>query len=340
MGRSRVYNSITSPEKIEAICKENQDLRDDFLSYLESIGRSNATIDHYRQDLDIFFCWSVDNLENKPFPQITKRDIIRFQTHAIKEWKWSPNRIRTVKAAMSSLGNYIENILDEEYKNYRSVVNKVESPVKVATLKKTTWNEAEVQKLLDKLTDMGDYERACFVALAAFSGRRKSELCRFRVSDFNDDKLVLDGALYKSDPIQTKGRGGGKYLNCYTLASRFKPYLDRWMAFRKEHGVESEWLFPSRQDQSKQIATSTVDSWSGLLSKLSGKDFYPHSMRHAFCTFLLKSGIPEGVVQSIIGWESADMLRVYDDRDTDEQLGRFFVNGEISAPKAAGFEEL
>ena len=340
MGRTTVYNNITSPEKISAINSENKMLMDDFLDYLESVGRAETTIKNYRADLLIFFCWCLDELDNKSFVKVTKREIARFQNHAMKVWGWSSNRLRTVKAALSSMGNYIESILDEEYEGYRSIVRKVESPPKQTVREKTVWNDEEVESLLSKLTEAEEYERACFVALAAYSGRRKAELCRFKISDFDDDKLVCGGALYKSDPIKTKGRGGGKYIPCYTLAKKFKPYLDAWIAYRTEQGIDSKWLFPCKGAPDEQLRTTTVDGWANSFSTLSGKDFYIHSLRHAYTTSLAKAGIPDSVIQSLVGWDSSDMVRLYDDTPKDEQIGAYFKDGDIAVKEGKSVSDL
>ena len=99
--------------------------------------------------------------------------------------------------------------------------------------------------------------------------------------------MVCDGALYKSSPIKTKGRGvEGKLLNCYTLAKNFKPYFDKWMECRKENNVESEWLFYNELNPNEQMNTSTIDGWYNEFTKIMGKDFYMHSMRHALVVFL------------------------------------------------------
>ena len=122
-------------------------------------------------------------------------------------------------------------------------------------------------------------------------------------------------------PIKTKGRGGGKYIPCYTLAKRFKPYFDLWMKQRADLGIESEWLFPSKSNPAEQIGIPAWNSWANTFTRLSGKDFYAHSLRHYFTTCLARAGIPDGVIQSIIAWESSDMVRLYTDIDTDEQIG-------------------
>lgn len=328
MGRTTVYNNITSPEKISAINSENKMLMDDFLDYLESVGRAETTIKNYRADLLIFFCWCLDELDNKSFVKVTKREIARFQNHAMKVWGWSSNRLRTVKAALSSMGNYIESILDEEYEDYRSIVRKVESPVKEAVREKSVFLTKDIVEIADKLVEMGEYQKACALMLAAASGRRKSELCRFKVSFFDDENIIY-GSLYKSpEKIRTKGRGKqGKQLNVYVLAKLFKPYFDLWMKERERLGIQSEWLLVSYDKATKnvsQLSPTTLDSWAHTINSMSTTPFYWHSLRHMFVSELQRSGVPDGIIQDIQGWASAEMLNVYSDLETDEQLGKYF----------------
>ena len=328
-------NSITSPELLAQVNVRNQDLKKEFLNYLKAINRSDGTIRQYGSDLDIFFCWVLQNAGNKEFSRITKRDIIAFQGWLINENGNSPARVRRLKATISSLSNFCENILsdeEEDYASFRSIVRKIENPPLQLVREKTVWEEEQLEELLRKLTELGQHEKACMLALGIYSGRRKSELCRFRVSDFSEDKLICGGALYKSDPIRTKGRGDGKIIPCYTLAKKFQPYLDRWLKEREEKQIDSEWLFPDPGDSSRQITITTLNSWANTFSRMSGRDFYWHSLRHAFTTGLAKAGIPDGVIQSIVNWESADMVRLYKDIDADEEIGMYFQDGEIRAP--------
>ena len=342
MSRKTKMNSITSPELVAQINPENMRLKNDFLEYLRSVQRSPGTIAGYSNDLDIFFVWVLKNARNKFFVDITKRDLVAYQNWLINENQNSPSRVRRLKAAISSLSNFVEAILDDEpeFKGFRSIVKKIENPALQPVREKTVWEDDELEDLLSQLVDKKEFEKACYLALAMYSGRRKSELCRFRVSDFDDDKLVCDGTLYKSAPIKTKGRGGGKYIPCYTLAKRFRPYLNMWLAYRKEHNIESEWLFPSKVNPAEQVSITTVNSWANTFSRMTGKDFYAHSLRHYFTTCLARAGIPDGVIQSIVAWESSDMVRLYTDIDTDEQIGMYFANGDISVPDKKGFADM
>lgn len=333
-------NSITTPELLQQVNPENSQLLIDFMDYMRSVQRSETTIAGYENDIQIAWVWCLEHNNNKFFVDWTKRNIVAYQNWLLNENGNSPARVRRLKAALSSLSNYIENVLDDEFPSFRNIINKVENPINRPVREKTIWEDEELESLLDTLISKKKYEQACYLALGMYSGRRKSELCRFKVSDFDDSRIVCDGALYKSSPIKTKGRGGGKIIPCYTIAKKFKPYFDMWMEERDRKCIKSEWLFPKHDDASEHIAISTANSWANTFSRITGKPSYIHSLRHYFTTSLAKAGLPDGVIQSIVAWDSSDMVRLYTDLDADEQISMYFKDGEISIPKSKGLEDL
>lgn len=344
MARKIKTNVITTPELTAQINPDNKRLLEDFLSYLRSVRCSPGTIKGYESDLLIFFTWVLQNADNKGFTKISKRDIISFQNWLIENNGNGPARVRRIKAAISSLSNYVENILDddEEYQGFHSIVRKIQSPPLAPVQEKTVWAPEELQHLLDTLVENGEYKKACFVALGIYSGRRKAELSIYRVCDFDDENIICNGALYRTkDKIKTKGRGLGKYIYCYTLAKPFKPYFDMWMEERKRQGIESIWLFPDANNPEEHIKETTINSWTNLFSQITGRDFYMHSLRHACVSALSRAGLPDNAIQLLLGWESADMVNIYKDINEDEQLAQFFdENGEIKADASKTFDEL
>lgn len=340
MARTTKRNSITSAELLSQVNPDNLSLLDEFMEYLKSTQRSETTIFVYKNDLEIVFCWNVQFNKNKFFVEWTKRDIIKLQNWLITENGNSPARVRRIKSTMSSLSNYIENILDDEFKDFRNIIHKVESPVAQPVREKTVLTDEQVDFILDKLTEKKQYEKACMFALAACSGRRKSELVRFKVSYFDPENIIY-GSLYKTpETIKTKGRGNGKFLYCYTLANKFKPYLDAWMKERADKGIESEWLFPNRGDHTQHRDAAALNNWARTITTMLETDFYWHCLRHYFTTHLVRMGLPDGVIQDIIGWTSADMLRLYTDIEIDEQLGKYFDENGIKQVHQAGLSEL
>ena len=129
-------------------------------------------------------------------------------------------------------------------------------------------------------------------------------------------------------------------LTCYVLSKPFKPYLDLWMQKRQELGIESEWLFPDKGDPTQPLPISTLNSWAETFSNILGIPIYWHSLRHFFTTSLAKANLPDSVIKTIIGWESLEMVGIYKDIDDEEEIGKYFADGEIVGQKQAGLSDL
>ena len=163
MPRKTKQNEITSPELLSQVNPDNVRLKQDFIAYLQSVQRSPKTIAGYSNDIDIFWVWNLQNNGNKFFPKISKRDYAAYQHWLINENGNSPARVRRLKSAISSLSNYVENILDDEdeFKDFRSTVRKIENPAMQQVRKKTVWSDEALDKLLDDLLASGQNKKAC-----------------------------------------------------------------------------------------------------------------------------------------------------------------------------------
>lgn len=340
MPRKTKMNSLTSPKLLAKVNPQNIELMNEFRDYLKSTQRSETTISAYMSDLKIAWVWCLQHNKNRFFVDWTKKHIIAYQSWLLNTNDNSPARIRRLKSSLSSLSNYIEAVCDDEFPDFKNIINKIESPANKPVRPKTVLTPEEIERTLNMLIQKSRYQMACFIALAAYSGRRKSELCRFKVEDFSDEHLICGGSLYKSDPIKTKGRADGKYLNCYTLAKRFKPYLDMWMQERERLGIDSKWLFVSPTNYEQQLNPNTVNSWMISVSKMTGINHYAHAYRHAFTTFLSNEGLPDTVIKDILGWADVSMVGVYVDRETDDTLDMYFDENGIKQRETKGFGDL
>ena len=343
-GRTVQYNVLTTPEKLQQVNPDNVELGNDFLDYLVSVDRARSTIDAYAHDLNIFWVYLLEKCNNKFFINLSKREISKYQSYCLTELKWSPARIKRVKSTLSSLSNYVENMLDDEYEGFRPIIRIIENPTNEKVLKKTVFTEEQLQGLLDYLVEKEQYDKACMLSMAMNNGRRKSELPRFKVSYFDDENIIY-GSLYKTpETITTKGRGSrGKQLIVYTLVKPFKPYLDLWLKYREENNINSEWLFPKKVGNKyvdEQISTDTLDSWAETFSKILDIPFYWHSIRHFFVSSLSRNSLPDNVIQMILGWSSLDMVGIYKDIEVDEEFEKYFGEDGIKKVEQASLADL
>lgn len=124
------------------------------------------------------------------------------------------------------------------------------------------------------------------------------------------------------------------------LPKKFKPYFDKWMQFREENNIESEWLFPLPENPVEHIKPDTLNSWSKSFGKILGVDFYMHSLRHNWTTSLIRAGLPETVVKELAQWASLDMVSIYNDCEAEEQFASYFKNGEINTSGKKSLSEI
>ena len=325
---------------------EHEWLIEMFLEYLKAEGKTPKTLKNYESDLRIFFSWYEKNatFKGKPkgFEKIKVQDIIKLQAKLLEDGM-SINRYSRLKSVISSLSNYCECVLAEdedfeEYKNFRNICNKVKKPVKEAVREKTILQDVDIQNLLEQLVENKKYQQACALALAWASGRRKAELLEIKCHHIVEENLKW-GSLYKTDKIKCKG----KMQEVYILKSKFKYYYDLWMKERKHLGVPDDIddIFIKKEDGIwKKAKESQLNYYAEYFTKLLDTDFYWHSIRHNFTTTLLADGIPESIVQKIVGWQSADMVNLYNDADKDDVIGEYFKDGEIVTKEKKGLSDL
>ena len=339
MGRHVIQHRWATPEIVSQFNTENVLFGQKWLEHLAATDHSDSTIHSYKYNLNVIWYWNLVYNGNKLFVEWDKPDVTAFQAWSTLECSHSPARIRHLKSTVASMSNYVEDILDKQYPEFRKVTNRIPNPTLYNVLDKSVFTMHDINIALRHLTFSCQFEKACCLALAVCSGRRKAELLRFKLSDFTEDRLVCDGALYKSAPIRTKGRGrNGKKLECFILAKQFKPYFDRWMKYRERHNIHSEWLFPSPNNPTVSISESTITSWCDKIGEVLPAPFYWHSMRHLIVTAFKKAGIPDSVIKEYLGWDSIDMVATYTDIAAEEQFAMYFnadgtyggVDGQIT----------
>ena len=326
MGRKTVYNhNLTA--NYENVSEQNRKLVTDFLKYAKSLDKSPQTIHQYEEWLKVFFSWNYDENDDTFFINLKRRDFVYYFGWC-REHGMSANRIATLKSVLSSLSTEIELLYEDVYPSFHNQLRALE-PVHIAPVRqKTVISDADMADILQKLVDKGEYQVACYLALACASGSRKAELLQMRVDFFVPEREVFNGYMYCTPEIRTKGRGKqGKMIKKYVIKELFDPFLKLWLAKREELGITSPFLFVTKHGKDYVQATiATANNFANKVSKLFNIDYYAHSSRHFFCTYLKRMKLPDDVITQIFGWANSDMIKIYSDIPADEVLGEFFLN--------------
>lgn len=330
--RSTVYNKFFTQELWDKVNPVNKQLFKQWQQYLVAEGKSKGTIKQYKNNFRIICIVILKECDNYAITDLNPRHIIALQSYFLDECNHSPNRVRSMRSCLSSFSEWIEIIMDDLYPEFKNIVNRIKAPPKAEVREKIILSEKEVSKVLEKLYQTEQYQKACVFALAANSGARLSELLRFKVSYF-DKENIRDNAYYITpEKIKTKGDGQyGKMLHKYVLINGFQKYLDAWLKERELLQVDNEYLFVTKDNDNEWVCAkdSTLQSWTNTYSKILNKSFYFHSLRHYLTTKLRKNRIPDKVIQSFFGWSSPDMINIYDDSQASDEFGQYFSESGI-----------
>jgi site-specific recombinase XerD len=324
MGRKTQRNIIVTQELLSQVNPENIKLRENFLREKKTRS-SEATIAGYKSDINIFMVWVLLNCENKSFFEMKKLDFSYFFGFCADELNFGSARFGRMKSCLSSLSNFVERFLDEEYPNFKNVILKsIESMPKNPVREKTVLSEEEVDNIFKVLEDNNEYQILCWFALAVASGARFSELLRFTTKLIDIENTAFDGIfLETTKSIRTKGRGRqGKQLVKYILKDIFLDKYNLWIPERKnileKTNQDHDYIFLKKNGSPAD--ESTARGWVEKIQKLLEKPFYAHSLRHYFVTMLFKAGLPSELVQEIGGWTSEAMPKLYNDMDFKDRV--------------------
>lgn len=315
-GRETYRKVITSSELITQINPENQKLVNRFLKNFATKRSPNSVI-NYRSNFNIFFCWNLLYNDNEEFVKIKKYEMLDFFDFCCTELKWGSARYAQMHSSLCSLSDWIENVYDEKYPDFRNIVKKIEKLPKEAVRKKSVFKKEELDNLMNWLGEQGKINEQCLLALIMSSGSRASELLRFTTDMIDENHTAFEGLfLETTEDIRVKGRGvKGKYIPRYLIKDIFLPYYNKWLPIReqimKETGKTHNFIFIRSNGEPALI--STIRSWMEKWDDVLDKHWYPHAGRHFWTTYLLSLGLEKELIQELQKWSSDSLVDIYND---------------------------
>ena len=324
MGRKTFKKIITSEEVKSQINPKNIKIMNLFIKDKDR-KCSEQTIKGYQSDLNIFFCWNVLENENKFYPDIKKSEMSMFFSYCIDELKWNGKRFARMRSVLSGLSDIIIKYYDDEYPTFRNFINSViESIPKPPVRPKTVLTDEEADYLLKYLKDSGEYQQACFLALAMYSGCRIAELEQFTIDLIDENNVAFGGVMLETTrKIRCKGFGKeGHVIYKYIIKDLFLPYLKLWIPERekllKEKGNGEEkalFLKLNGEKATQNVFRGWIEKWEKIIKK----PLYPHMLRHRLVTYLTSLGLSSDYIVAIIGWKDSKMVNVYNDLEDKDR---------------------
>lgn len=306
-------------------------VNDDYTSLVEEYiavqNHSPDTKKQYVSGLKQFGWYLYNSMNNKPFYKVTKRDFLRYISYLRDNRKLSSSAQNFKKACVSSLCNYIENVVaddDDNYKTFRNFTRGLPSIPKNTVYEKVKVTYEEYQEMMRVLKDDENYLGMAWLSTAFNVGARRSEIIQFRTEILNYD-FPEDQTFIYSHNVRLKGRGEDGKIEPYMINREALSYMKLWVENR-DH--ESEYIFSTKYNGSGgQMSKSWADYFcSEVLSDILRRRINPHLFKASCITYLLEQGIKLELVSKYVAHHEnvATTISHYDLRDFAEEKNQIF----------------
>ncbi|MWV44975.1 tyrosine-type recombinase/integrase [Paenibacillus sp. HJL G12] len=306
--------------------KVNDDYRTLVEEFLTVQDLSKASKSQYKSVLRQFGWYMYDSMNNKFFYKISKRDFMRYLSYIRDNRKMSSSAIGIRKSVVSSLCNYIENVVAEDdgnYKMFRNFTRGLPPIPKNRVYEKVKVTRDEYDMMMKLLEEDGNLLGMAWLATAFLVGARRSEIIQFKTEIL--EYSVPEGQSYVLSHI-VRGKGpstDGKKLE-YMIPLEVLPYWKKWIESR---GYESEFVFSTRYDNDIKAMSSAWanDFCTNTLSDMLERRINVHIFKNSCITYLLESGVPMHLVSKYVAHHNdISTTQIYDLRDFEEEKNQIF----------------
>lgn len=303
----------------------NEDYRMLVEEYLEVQNHSPQTKKQYKSGLRQFGFYVYKSMNNKPLHKTTKRDFLRYISY-LRDRGLSSSALNFKKACVSSICNYIENVVadeDDTYAKFRNFTRGLPAIPKNRVYDKVKITKDEFDTMIQVLESDGNYLGMAWLAVAFRVGARRSEIIQFKTEIVNYP--IPEGQNYVlSHIVRGKGKStDGKPLE-YMIPLDVLPYIQKWLDIR---GYDSDYIFTTKYGKEiKQMSPSWADDFcSNTLSDILGRRVNVHIFKNSCITFLLESGVDINLVSRFVAHhENVSTTQIYDLRDFEDEKNQIF----------------
>ena len=291
-----VYNYEVTSKETALVKSDLEDRINYFLATKKLEGLSEATLKNYSYNLR-----KLCKFFNKPVSMITSDDIKMFM-YSESSTK-SPAGMNTFMTPIKLFFAWLQN---EEFiiKNPCSSIK----PVKEPKREKKPLNEEQVELLRD--CDLSKRDRAILEFFLS-TGCRVGEVEEVKINDID----------FKNKTLLVIGKGNKQRRVYFT--ERCKRTIINYLKERENEGINSEYLFCSMKAPTQKKANTEPykklgsRAYQEIVEKMRVKagielKVTPHTFRHTFATFALRSGMKPEIIQQILGHNDVGLtLKVY-----------------------------
>ena len=264
--------------------KNNQTLKEEFLSAKQVEGCSDRSINYYSSTLD-----NLIKTLQKEFNQIETEDLRVYLSEYQKKNNASKQTIDNIRRILSSFFTWLE---DEDY-ILKSPVRRIHK-IKTTKQVKETYSDEALERLRDNCKCIRDL---AIIDILSSTGMRVGELVKL-------NRMDVDFTNRECDVL-----GKGSKERIVYFDPRTKLHLQIYLNTRND---ENPALFVSLLEPHKRLEIAGIEIMLRKLGRsLEINKVHPHKFRRTLATRAIDKGMPIEQVQKLLGHQKIDTTMEY-----------------------------
>lgn len=277
----------------------NRDMVQDYLDNQADL--SSKTRPAYKSGLRVFFLWVKQNLKDKDFTEIKKKE---FQ----KYLNWLTNRglsdsaIKFKKSCVSTFCNYVMMMYEEEYATFRNFTVGLKVVKTGYVHEKVPLTPDEYINLCNELEKREEWQKLAYLVFSYSTGCRRAEARQLlkevvgypakekeiKIVDEIGKETMAISKQYLTHTIRCKGSSVVGKPRRMKFGEDAMVWLKKWMEIRGDDDCQYMFIVKTKDGQTRQVGEGIFNDWcSGLFTQIVGRRVHPHLLRESRATNLV-----------------------------------------------------
>ena len=252
----------------------------------------------YRSGLRIFFYWVKENLNNKSFLDIKKKEFARY-LNQITNRGLSDSGIKFKKSSVSSFCNYVMMMYEDEYPTFRNFTVGLKVVKAGYVHEKVPLTPDEYVMLCEELEKREEWQKLAYLVFSYSTGCRRAEARqllkevvdyepkekKIKIIDEDGNEQEAVSKSYQTHTIRCKGASIVGKQRKLKFGEDAMCWLKKWLEVRGDDDCPFMFVIKQKDGTTRQVGEDTFNGWcQGLFTKIVGRRVHPHLFRESRAT--------------------------------------------------------
>ena len=252
----------------------------------------------YRSGLRIFFYWVKENLNNKSFLDIKKKEFARY-LNQITNRGLSDSGIKFKKSSVSSFCNYIMMMYEDEYPTFRNFTVGLKVVKTGNVYPKEPLTPDEYIMLCEELEKREEWQKLAYLVFTYSTGCRRAESRqllkevvdypakerKIKIVDEDGNEKEAISKSYQTHIIRCKGSSVVGKPRKLKFGEDAMQWMKKWLEVRGDDDCPFMFVIKQKDGTTRQVGEDTFNGWcQGLFTKIVGRRVHPHLFRESRAT--------------------------------------------------------